>query len=324
MDSDNQLPIVLEQKSSLDINKINESPFDIAFNNLTKTLKEMETLINSLPISTETETTISSLKEKISLTQTQLSELKSQKSHENSTTNLAHIPHMNNIQSMDNKMDLILNKMDIMLNIINTKAVEPQGSDEPVEKVYENGDKYLGQIKNGKKHGKGIMHYSDKTIYDGEWFNDLKNGQGTQTLPNGDRYEGNFKNNLMEGYGIYTYKNGRVYEGQFAKDTMEGKGRYKFTTGNEYLGEFQRGLFNGHGTFLYSNGDRFEGNYKNGKKNGKGAYYFKSGEKFVGEWLKDERNGEGILYKKNGKTEKQVFEKGKMKKIQKSERNTDF
>jgi len=63
MDSDNQLPIVLEQKSSLDINKINESPFDIAFNNLTKTLKEMETLINSLPISTETETTISSLKE---------------------------------------------------------------------------------------------------------------------------------------------------------------------------------------------------------------------------------------------------------------------
>ena len=60
MDSDNQLPIVLDQKTTLEINKINDSPFDVTFNNLTQTLKEIETLINSLPISTETETTISS------------------------------------------------------------------------------------------------------------------------------------------------------------------------------------------------------------------------------------------------------------------------
>ena len=321
MDSDSQLPIILEQKNTIEINKINESTTDSAFNNLSKTLKEIETLINTLPVNTETEATVSSLKEKISLSQTQLSEFKSQRSLENSSTNLIQI---NNIASMDNKMDLILNKMDIMLNIINKKDTESKGSDEPVEKDYENGDKYIGQLKGGKKHGKGRMIYADKTVYDGEWFNDLKNGQGTQTLPNGDRYEGNFKNNLMEGYGVYNFKNGRIYQGQFVKDTMEGKGRYKFPTGNEYLGDFERGLFNGNGTFLYSNGDRFEGTYKNGKKSGKGTYYFKSGEKFVGEWLKDERNGEGTLYKKNGKTEKQVFEKGKMKKIQKNERTTEY
>ena len=311
MDSENQLPIILDQKSSKDINKIIESSSDTAFNNLSKTLVEIEKLIETLPVNEENGETISSLKNKISFSQTQLSELKPEKALDNSKPD--------HHQSVDNKIDLLLNKMDIMLNLIHSKTIEAPANDEPVEKKYDNGDKYIGQMKSGKKHGKGIMYYADKTTYDGEWFNDLKNGHGEQSLPNGDKYEGNFKNNLMEGYGIYTYKNGRTYEGQFVKDTMEGKGRYKFTTGNEYIGDFQKGLFNGTGTFLYSNGDRFEGIYKNGKKNGKGTYYFKSGEKFVGEWHKDERHGEGTLFKKNGKSEKQIFENGKMKKIKRSE-----
>ena len=326
MESNSQLPIILEQKNSVEINKIEESPTDLAYNNLSKTLKEIEDLIISLPVNNENETIISGLKEKMTLSQTQLAELKSQRlSNADKEINNISIKELkSDNQSMDKKMDLMLNKMDIMLNLINSHSAEAPASDDPVEKVYENGDKYIGQIKNGKKHGKGIMHYADKSTYDGEWFNDLKNGHGIQNLANGDRYEGNFKNNLMDGYGTYTFKNGRIYEGQFVKDVMEGKGRYKFTTGNEYIGEFQRGLFNGNATFMYSNGDRFEGQYKNGKKSGKGIYYFKTGEKFEGEWLKDERHGEGTFYKKNGKTEKQIYENGKLKKNRKSDRNTEY
>ena len=326
MESNSQMPIVLEQKNSAEINKIEELPIDLAFNNLSNTLKEIEDLFIKMPVNMENEAIISSLKEKISLSQTQLAELKSQRlSNSDKDRNSINIKEIkSNNQSMDKKMDLILNKMDIMLNLINTQSIEAPTSDDPVEKVYENGDKYIGQIKNGKKNGKGFMTYSDKSTYDGEWLNDLKNGHGVQKLANGDKYEGNFKNNLMDGYGTYTFKNGRIYEGQFVKDVMEGKGRYKFTTGNEYIGEFQRGLFNGNATFMYANGDRFEGQYKNGKKSGKGIYYFKTGEKFEGEWLKDERNGEGTFIKKNGKTEKQFYENGKLKKIKKSDRNTEY
>ena len=177
------------------INKIEESPTDLAYNNLSNTLKEIEDLFIKLPVNNENEAIISSLKEKISLSQTQLAELKSQRlSNSDKDRNSINIKEIkSNNQSMDKKMDLILNKMDIMLNLINTQSIEAPTSDDPVEKVYENGDKYIGQIKNGKKNGKGFMTYSDKSTYDGEWLNDLKNGHGVQKLANGDKYEGNFK-----------------------------------------------------------------------------------------------------------------------------------
>ena len=244
-----------------EINKINEPSTDSAFNNLSKTLKEIEELIASIPTTTENESIISSLKDKITLSQNQLNELQTQRNSENSNSN--NLANSNsNIQQMDNKMDLILNKMDIMLNLINSKDLGPN-NDAPVEKNYENGDKYVGQLINGKRQGKGTMTYVDQTSYEGEWYNNLKNGQGVQTFISGDKYEGNFKNDLMEGYGTYTYKNGRIYEGQFVKGVMEGKGRYKFPTGNEYIGDFKGMVM---GLFLMPMGIGSKGFIKTEKK----------------------------------------------------------
>ena len=318
MDNEHSPIILLEKKNSLNCNDINSLKKDFSFDNLSKTLKEMEQLINSIPKNEDNVTVIESLKEKINICYTQISDL--QKSTKIILQNQIENQNLenNNQNNIDNKMDLMLNKIDIIIKMINSNQIEELNSEEIKEKIYENGDKYIGQFKNGKKHGKGKMFYSDKNYYDGEWFNDLKMGQGKLTLANGDIYEGTFKNNLMEGYGNYTYKNGRIYEGQFISNLMEGKGRYKFPTGNEYIGDFQKGLFNGKGTFLYSNGDRFEGMYKNGKKNGNGIYYFKSGEKYIGEWVKDERHGEGVLTRKNGKEERQYFENGKLKTMKNS------
>lgn len=304
--SEGQLPIVLEKTNSIEIN-IKENQNESLFQQLSKTLKEIEELINLIPSNKENEPIVESLKQKINLSQTQLLELKKPSKEE--------VVQNNNHQNIDNKMNLMLNKIDILIDMMNSNHSQNENTEEVIEKIYDNGDKYIGQLKNGKKNGKGKMFYADKSYYDGEWNNDLKNGQGHQTLSNGDAYDGTFKNNLMEGYGNYTYKNGRTYEGQFANNLMEGKGRYKFTTGNEYIGDFQKGLFNGKGTFLYSNGDRYEGLYKNGKKNGAGIYYFKSGEVYKGEWVKDERHGEGILIHKGGKEEVQLFENGKQKNI---------
>ena len=303
--SSDQLPIILEKKSSSEIPRLIDQNKELPIDSLSRTIKEIEQLINSIPINEENTSIIEALKQKIILGQSQLSQIQKFNSEKESQIS----------NNQNSKMDLMLNKIDIILDIMNSKKIEEPNSDEIKEKIYENGDKYLGQFKNGKKHGKGKMFYSDKSYYDGDWFNDLKMGHGQLTLANGDKYEGTFKNNLMEGYGNYFYKNGRIYEGQFINGFMEGKGIYKFTTGNQYIGDFQKGLFNGKGTYLYTNGDRFEGMYQKGKKNGSGIYYFKTGEKYKGEWIRDERNGEGVLIHKNGKEEKQYFENGKQRNI---------
>jgi len=142
----------LEQKSSIEINKTEDSFNELAYNNLSKTLNEIEQLFISLPVNEENQEIIASLKEKITLSQTQLTELKSQSQQlSNSDININNIkPNNDTNESIDKKMDLMLNKMDIMLNLINSHSMEVP-NDSPVEKVYENGDKYLGQIKNGKK-----------------------------------------------------------------------------------------------------------------------------------------------------------------------------
>ena len=38
--------------------------------------------------------------------------------------------------------------------------------------------KYIGEFVNGKKHGKGIYHYSTGGKYKGEWIHDKKHGYG--------------------------------------------------------------------------------------------------------------------------------------------------
>jgi hypothetical protein len=43
---------------------------------------------------------------------------------------------------------------------------------------YPSGEKYLGQVQNGKKHGKGIFIWSDGRKYEGQYADDLPDGLG--------------------------------------------------------------------------------------------------------------------------------------------------
>ena len=56
--------------------------------------------------------------------------------------------------------------------------------------TYHNGEKYVGDWKNGKYHGHGTFTYPEGNMYVGEFKDGLKNGQGTFTYPDGDKYEG--------------------------------------------------------------------------------------------------------------------------------------
>ena len=57
-----------------------------------------------------------------------------------------------------------------------------------------NGDKYVGELKDGKQ-----------------------NGQGTYTSADGGKYEGEFKDGNMNGQGTHTYADGAKYVGEWAR-----------------------------------------------------------------------------------------------------------
>lgn len=121
-------------------------------------------------------------------------------------------------------------------------------------------------VKHSEPHGKGIMVYSDKSAYKGEFNYGLREGFGTQLYPDqssyyghwtsdtqdgngifiyGDRsgvYDGMWKDNKKHGFGTFTYgdnprldvdrRAGDVFEGMFENDLKEGPGRVKDCDGN--------------------------------------------------------------------------------------------
>ncbi|CAF1500700.1 unnamed protein product [Adineta ricciae] len=59
---------------------------------------------------------------------------------------------------------------------------------------YDNGDHYEGEIKDGKRSGKGTLIYADGRKYVGQFKNDKFHGDGKFIWKNGDMYDGDFKN----------------------------------------------------------------------------------------------------------------------------------
>jgi hypothetical protein len=83
-----------------------------------------------------------------------------------------------------------------------------------------------GELKYGKKDGKGKFTWKSGATYDGEWKDDLRNGFGTFANSNSKDwiYEGFFVDDLYEGKGIYKWPDGRVYEGLWKKGKQDGQG----------------------------------------------------------------------------------------------------
>ena len=70
---------------------------------------------------------------------------------------------------------------------------------------------YLGEYKDGKKHGKGRYTWSDGGIYVGNWKDGKFNGQGTYTFSNGGSFVGLWKDSAPWNISGYNEK------GEFVK-----------------------------------------------------------------------------------------------------------
>jgi hypothetical protein len=121
-------------------------------------------------------------------------------------------------------------------------------------KVEKSGAIYEGEFEFGEFNGQGSLTYPKGTnSYIGEWKNGLKHGQGTYKRPS-DTYVGEWKDNKRHGQGTATYSSGRTYIGKWKNDFKHGLGTETYYDGDIYVGEFNRNKRNGQGTLTYVDG----------------------------------------------------------------------
>ncbi|XP_036596957.1 MORN repeat-containing protein 3 isoform X1 [Trichosurus vulpecula] len=157
-----------------------------------------------------------------------------------------------------------------------------------------NGDCYVGEWKDNKKHGRGIQRWKKSgAIYQGEWKFGKRDGYGILSLPDPVNkykkvYSGWWANGKKAGYGIRYYGPNEYYEGEWKNGLRSGWGRMYYANGDIYEGQWSEGLRDGEGMLRLSNGNRYEGCWQYGMKNGTGRFFhLDHGQLFEGFWVDD-------------------------------------
>ena len=96
--------------------------------------------------------------------------------------------------------------------------------------IYENLDRYIGEVNNQKKEGEGVYYFHNQDRYEGAFQEDQMHGYGKFYFHSGCYYEGDFYEGLRQGMGILTFED-ECYEGEFFKDEFDGKGVLKSKEG---------------------------------------------------------------------------------------------
>ena len=174
-------------------------------------------------------------------------------------------------------------KITKLIDLYNKMSNNEQDNSRTV--TYENGEKYVGDLKNGLKNGKGIYLYANGNRYEGDWKDDKREGRGKFIFVNGDIFEGECKNDKANGKGVKYFNNGDKYEGDWKDDAMEGRGILYSANGSKFFGEFKNNNVEGKQVFYWEDGDIQMGDYRNGSFEGKYITFHPDGEAIVNdEW----------------------------------------
>ena len=109
----------------------------------------------------------------------------------------------------------IVGLIKLLSNIPPKKASKKKSNDNT---ILPKRDEYIGEKKDGKKHGIGKMTYANGDEYEGAWENDEKHGYGTEK--NTDQLgfksitKGNWKNGKICGQYEYTVDNNVSFNGE--------------------------------------------------------------------------------------------------------------
>ena len=118
----------------------------------------------------------------------------------------------------------------------------------------------------------GSKMYSSNNRYFGQMdpTTEAKIGKGILIYSNGSLYEGWFKDGKRCGQGRFICKTFAYYEGEFRDDRINGHGRQCFPDGSMFVGKFVDELACGPGTLFQSDGIQYEGDWKFDKRHGAG------------------------------------------------------
>ena len=177
---------------------------------------------------------------------------------------------------------------------------------------YKNGKKYIGEWKNGKREGQGVL-FGDKV--DGKFLDKNQKNVVVSTI-NGDikisleqeKYSGNWKNDNKHGFGTDISYHGEVYIGEWKNGKYDGKGTLS-AYGDTYTGYFKNDYKSGKGTTIYSNGIKHVGVWDDGSETSEGTFTFTDGTTFVG-WGRDyiEKQSEKLSNKDSSLNAKEILE----------------
>lgn len=197
-------------------------------------------------------------------------------------------------------------------NIEVSSGSDPAMNNQAFTRIYENGDRYTGEMKDGEPDGHGELLIGSGGCYKGEFKNGELHGFGVLTDGSGGSYEGEFKDGVFDGRGKAVYASGETYEGEFKNGEKDGKGIFIKLNDHRYEGEFKDDDYNGKGTVLFENGDHYEGELKNGNYDGFGVLKEINGDRYEGEFKEGEFHGKGILVLGNGDRYEGEFKDGKL------------
>lgn len=125
--------------------------------------------------------------------------------------------------------------------------------------------KYIGNFKNGRFEGKGIMAYQSGGTYNGGFKNNLRHGDGRFLWSDKSEYEGEWAYNERHGRGTMYYATKGHYEGAWEEDKRHGQGTMYYENGEKYIGEWKDNLRHGQGTMYYANGKALSGYWQGGE-----------------------------------------------------------
>lgn len=144
------------------------------------------------------------------------------------------------------------------------------------EMKWSNGEKFIGEFKNGEPHGIGV------------W-----------TDVDGDEWRGRFASGVPDGSAfVVTYTAGTKFFGPCSEFNVEGMGRWVTSSGFEYVGESKDHARTGRGKERYDDG-YYEGDFVNQCREGMGAFYYNDGSVYKGQWENDSREGQGEFWERN-------------------------
>ena len=182
------------------------------------------------------------------------------------------------------------------------------------------GGRYVGQIKDGKFNGKGVLTSNSGVKYEGDFVDGLRHGKGSITQLNGNSFNGSFKNDKRHGSGVLNWVNGATmstewidgnriyavepsYEGEYGFSIKyNGNGIYTFPSGAYYEGEFKDGAFNGSGRYVGPNGGLYVGQFKDNSQTGLGEFILTNGDRYEGSFIDGVLSGKGVYTSHDGQS----------------------